>query len=84
LVSPPNEEVANQNRPAFTGEIMPFVHSEFKPIPSLFFGIHHKAFGVQNGVHLLIVCHHVAGGSKVPIKYEKHGNFWQFQFESYG
>src|ERR1017187_10376880 len=36
-VTPPNEEVANNNRTAFTRENIPCSHVEFKRILSLFF-----------------------------------------------
>jgi hypothetical protein len=50
-VAAPIEEVANKIRTAFTREIMPWSHVEFKRILPLFFVIRSKAFGVQNGVH---------------------------------
>jgi hypothetical protein len=50
-VTPPNEEVANKIRTAFTRENMRFMPAEFNTILQLFFRICSKAFGVQNGVH---------------------------------
>jgi hypothetical protein len=50
-VTIPNEEVAKQNRTAFTRENMRDMPAEFNTILQLFFRICSKAFGVQNGVH---------------------------------
>jgi hypothetical protein len=54
-VTPPNEEVANKIRTAFTRENMRYMPAEFNTIQQLFFRICSKAFGVhfgvQNGVH---------------------------------
>jgi hypothetical protein len=50
-VTAPNEEVATQNRTAFTKETVPCSSTEYRRIMPVFFAIRYNAFGVQNGVH---------------------------------